>query len=223
MSEHEKPSTNRDVPVRMFKSDFLEFFSHISPIAVLIVWLPIIVAFITFGALNNPFVGFPWQIIVGFVGGMIVWTFSEYTLHRFLFHYNPKTDLGKRINFMLHGVHHAQPMVKTRLVMPPIVSMPLGLMFIGVYYLVFGVIAGNSWWVYSVFAGTAFGYLVYDMIHYATHHFNIKNPWFKWIRSHHMQHHVLSPDARFGVTSPVWDHVFHTEPVKSKEKKANAG
>ena len=28
-------------PIRLFKSDFLEFFTHISPIAVLIIWIPV--------------------------------------------------------------------------------------------------------------------------------------------------------------------------------------
>ena len=27
-------------PIRLFKSDFLEFFTHISPVAVTIIWLP---------------------------------------------------------------------------------------------------------------------------------------------------------------------------------------
>ena len=30
-----------DVPIRLFKSDFLEFFTHISPVVVLIIWVPV--------------------------------------------------------------------------------------------------------------------------------------------------------------------------------------
>lgn len=30
------------VPIRLFKSDFLEFFTHISPIAIIVLWLPIV-------------------------------------------------------------------------------------------------------------------------------------------------------------------------------------
>ena len=218
MSDHAKPSTVRDEPIRVFKSDFMEFFTHISPIAVLVVWLPIVAAFLALAILRSPYSGFPWQIIAGFIGGLAFWTLAEYSLHRFLFHHHAKSEWGKRINFMFHGIHHAQPMVKTRLVMPPIVSIPLGLIFIGIYWLVFAVIAGNSWWLFPCFAGTALGYVGYDMTHYATHHFNLKNPWFKWVRAHHMKHHVQTPDARFGVTSNVWDMVFHTEPEGSGTK-----
>ena len=29
-------------PIRLFKSNFLEFFTHISPVAVVVIWLPVI-------------------------------------------------------------------------------------------------------------------------------------------------------------------------------------
>ncbi len=35
-----------DEPIRLFKSDFLEFFTHISPIAVLIIWVPVVIFFL---------------------------------------------------------------------------------------------------------------------------------------------------------------------------------
>jgi len=212
MSEATKPMTARDEPIRVFKSDFMEFFTHISPIAVLAVWLPIVGVFLTLAILYNPFPNTPWPLLGGFAGGLLFWTFSEYCLHRFLFHYHAKSPIGQRINFMFHGIHHAQPMVKTRLVMPPIVSIPLGFIFVGLYWLVFGLALGHIWWLYPCFAGTALGYVMYDMTHYATHHFNFKSKWFKWVRSHHMKHHVQTPDARFGVTSNLWDMVFQTEP-----------
>jgi len=28
----------------------------------------------------------------------------------------------------------------------------------------------------------------------------------------HMQHHYKTPQMRFGVSSPLWDYVFHTMP-----------
>lgn len=211
MGDHSKPMTERDQPIRVFKSDFMEFFTHISPLAVLAVWLPITGVFLGIAVYYHPFPGFPWRIVAAFAFGILFWTLSEYCLHRFLFHYHAKSPLGQRINFMFHGIHHAQPMVKTRLVMPPIVSLPLGLIFVGLFWLAAS-LAGNVWWLYPAFAGTAFGYLLYDMTHYATHHFNFKNPWFKWVRAHHMKHHVQTPDARFGVTSNLWDKVFRTDP-----------
>ena len=35
------PTNHSDVPIRLFKSDYLEFFTHIHPGVVLLIWLPI--------------------------------------------------------------------------------------------------------------------------------------------------------------------------------------
>jgi len=61
-----------------------------------------------------------WASIPAFFGGILLWSFAEYCLHRFIFHFTPRTQRQKRIAFLMHGVHHAQPRVKTRLVMPPL-------------------------------------------------------------------------------------------------------
>jgi len=34
----------------------------------------------------------------------------------------------------------------------------------------------------------------------------------KYIKRYHMQHHYKTPNARFGVSSPLWDKVFKTMP-----------
>ena len=41
-------------PVRLFKSDFLEFFTHVTPLAVCVVWLPVVAFFVITGAINWP-------------------------------------------------------------------------------------------------------------------------------------------------------------------------
>jgi hypothetical protein len=61
--------------------------------------------------------------------GLILWTLIEYGVHRFVFHFKPRNAWQERISFLFHGVHHAQPMAKSRLVMPPAVSIPLALLF----------------------------------------------------------------------------------------------
>ena len=206
------PINNSDVPIRLFKSDFLEFFTHISPITVLIIWLPVLLYFLISAILNQPggtsFVVIP----TGFVLGLFLWTFAEYTLHRFVFHYQPKGAIQERIVFLFHGIHHAQPQCKTRLVMPPIVSIPMAVAFYGLFILIFTKILGLPLWVSPTFSGFIFGYLAYDMTHYATHHFAMRSGYWKFIKRYHMQHHYKSPDKRYGVTSPIWDAVFKTRP-----------
>ncbi len=106
------PIDNSDVPIRLFKSDFLEFFSHISPIAVIIIWSPVIIFFFYRSLLVRPAGGSLWHIPAGFLIGLFLWTLAEYTLHRFVFHFPAKSPRGQRITFLFHGIHHAQPQCK---------------------------------------------------------------------------------------------------------------
>ena len=206
------PTDHSDVPIRLFKSDFLEFFSHISPVVVLVIWLPVALFFLVWSIVRAPAGTFPVYIPVGFILGLILWTLAEYLLHRFLFHMPVKGEKAERIIFLFHGVHHAQPQEKTRLVMPPAVSIPLAAIFYGIYHLFFAVILKAPQWVAPVFSAFIFGYLVYDLTHYATHHFPMRSGYAKYIKRYHMQHHYKTPNARFGVSSPLWDVVFKTKP-----------
>jgi sterol desaturase/sphingolipid hydroxylase (fatty acid hydroxylase superfamily) len=151
-------------------------------------------------------------LVLGVSLGIFLWTLAEYTLHRFLFHFPAKTPWQERISFLAHGVHHASPRDKTRLVMPPVISIPLALVFYGLYYLIFTYVLQIPDWVSPVFAGFILGYVAYDMTHYATHHFSMKKGYFRMVRQQHMHHHFQTPEKRFGVTSPLWDYVFGTMP-----------
>jgi len=199
-------------PIRLFNSDILEFFTHITPVAVLIIWLPVIGFFLVTSILSFNGKYFPFYIPAGFLMGMLLWTFLEYTLHRFIFHYPAHGRIQERIVFLFHGIHHAQPQCKTRLVMPPAVSIPLAIVFYGLFNILFRIIFQVSWWIHPLIAGTIFGYLIYDMIHYATHHVPMRNGYAKFIKRHHMLHHFKTPNQRFGVSSPLWDYIFKTMP-----------
>ena len=199
---------NDDQPIRLFKSEFLEFFTHISPIAVLIIWVPIVIFFLIQGiSLSNQRYFF---IPFAFLLGSFFWTLAEYILHRFLFHFHPRNKTQERIAFLFHGIHHSQPKIKTRLVMPPIVSIPLASIFWLLFTLIFNGLFGLPAWSGPIFSGFITGYIVYDMMHYATHHFPMHNGIWKWLKRHHMQHHYKDPGLQFGVSSPLWDYVFST-------------
>jgi sterol desaturase/sphingolipid hydroxylase (fatty acid hydroxylase superfamily) len=197
-------------PIRLFKADFLEFFTHISPIAVLIIWVPVVAFFLYRSVVGLQAGQTAWYIAIAILLGVVVWTFAEYTLHRFLFHHHATSPRAQRVFFLFHGVHHAQPQCKTRLVMPPIVSIPMALLFYGLFSLIVGGLVGAVAWVEPLFAGFVGGYLLYDMTHYATHHLPMRTGYFKFVKRYHMRHHFRTPDQRFGVSSPVWDYVFGT-------------
>lgn len=198
-------------PIRLFKSNFLEFFTHIHPAVVAAIWLPVVVGFLAAAIVRRPagLMG-ALAIPIGFVAGLFLWTFTEYTLHRFVFHFRPRTARQERVAFLMHGVHHAQPKDKTRLVMPPAVSLPLALLFYGLFWLVLGVALGARQWIAPTFAGFIAGYLTYDMIHYATHHIRMRRGVGKALVKHHLQHHGRLSEKHFGVSSPLWDVVFRT-------------
>jgi sterol desaturase/sphingolipid hydroxylase (fatty acid hydroxylase superfamily) len=50
------------------------------------------------------------------------------------------------------------------------------------------------------------------MIHYGTHHIQMRKGYFRMVRQQHMHHHFQTPNKRFGVSSPLWDYVFGTMP-----------
>lgn len=207
------PINNDLEPIRLFQSNFLEFFTHITPVAVSVLWIPIILFFTarSFGwqAKSLPF----GLIILAILLGIFIWTLSEYLLHRFVFHMPAHGKRMERIVFLFHGVHHAQPQCKTRLVMPPVVSLPLAAIFYGLFVLIIQYILRGAGWVAPLFTGFGIGYLAYDLTHYATHHFPMRSGYMKYLKRNHMQHHYKTPHKRFGVTSSIWDWVFGTLPA----------
>lgn len=204
--------SHSEVPIRLFKSDFLELFTHVHPATIVVIWVPFILYMLYWGTLIRPAGESLVYLPVAFLTGLFVWTFVEYNIHRFFFHFCPKNAWQERIVFLFHGVHHAQPRMKTRLVMPPVVSIPLGALFLALFTLVFGQWLGHLHWVGPLISGFTLGYLTYDLMHYATHHFPMRRGVFKYLKRHHMLHHYKTPDQRFGVSSPLWDIVYGTLP-----------
>jgi dihydroceramide fatty acyl 2-hydroxylase len=207
------PIDHSDTPIRLFRSDFLEFFTHISPLVVLAIWLPVALFFLARALLSATGAGFPFYIPAAVLVGLFVWTFAEYTLHRFVFHFRARNPAQERVIFLFHGIHHAQPQCKTRLVMPPVVSIPMALLFYGLFSLLVGSALRLPAWIDPLFAGFMLGYLCYDMIHYVTHHFPFRSGVLKYLKRYHMAHHYKTPNQRFGVSSPLWDFVFKTHPA----------
>lgn len=188
--------------VRMFKSDFVEFFSRVHPATPLVLYLPLIAASIYFAMVGAGLSIL--SVAKCFVLGLAIWTLLEYVIHRYAFHYEPKTRIGKQLHFVVHGVHHDYPNDAKRLVMPPVVSIPLAIVFYGLFILLFGTVAPAVW------AGLVGGYVCYDSIHYAIHHFPMKTGILNRLKQHHLRHHYHDDHAGYGVSSPLWDYLFRT-------------
>jgi sterol desaturase/sphingolipid hydroxylase (fatty acid hydroxylase superfamily) len=200
--------SNSRESVRMFKNDFLESLSKIHFSVPLFIFVPVII-FFTYKAIVNDisaaaFAGY-------FILGVFVWSATEYVLHRYLFHYMPKSEWGLRIHFIFHGVHHDYPRDSKRLVMVPSVSIPLAALF----YFLFSLFLSKVN-LYAFFPGFILGYLAYDMTHYAIHHANFKSSFWKKIKQHHMLHHYDDPSKGYGVSSVLWDKILDSDFPKKK-------
>lgn len=196
---------------RMFESDVLEKFSRIHPATPFVVWVPVVTLFLARSSLRRDLV--PLAIAGTFLSGLFAWTIAEYFLHRYVFHWTNQTAWGKRLHFLLHGVHHEYPNDKDRLVMPLLTSVPLSLIFYALFALSMGRTVGEPF-----FAGFVVGYLFYDGTHYYVHHFVPTSRWGKLLRRHHLTHHHADHDGGFGVSTPLWDAVFGTMPAKRASK-----
>lgn len=144
-------------------------------------------------------------VLAWLAGGYFVWTLTEYWLHRIVFHFEPDEGVGQRMHWIIHGVHHDHPNDPMRLVMPPAASIPLALIFVGLFH--YALPQTEAW---AVLAGFLGGYLAYDMTHYYVHHRRPKGPVGRKLRELHMRHHFQDHTRGFGVSAPWWDMVFGT-------------
>lgn len=187
----------------MFESDFVDFFSRTHPLVVPLLFVPAS-AWLLFHGHMVAGVGVAASVGL-FAGGTVVWSLTEYWLHRMFFHWVPPGRVGERMHFLVHGVHHTWPKDKYRLVMPPAVSISLFALFLGLFYVTLGPV-----WCWAFHAGFTCGYMVYDLTHYYIHHFNPRSAYGLRLKKNHMLHHFRDHGARFGVSNLVWDRVFGT-------------
>lgn len=205
MSTHEgTPSRTEQLRASppMFDSPLLDRFTRVHVAVVPALFVPIIAVFLVLALDASASAGY----VLGYVLiGYVVWTLTEYWLHRIVFHFEPEHGLGARLHWMIHGVHHDHPNDPLRLVMPPSASLPLATLFAVAFQLLlpFGPACG-------VAAGFFAGYLAYDLIHFYVHHARPRGPIGRKLRELHMRHHFQDDDTAYGVSAPWWDHVFGT-------------
>jgi sterol desaturase/sphingolipid hydroxylase (fatty acid hydroxylase superfamily) len=195
---------------RMFDNPVLDALSRVHPMVPPLIFVPAIILTFLTGA-DRLGTG---NAVLAVVAGYVVWTLTEYWLHRIVFHFEPEDGLGSRLHWIIHGVHHDHPNDPMRLVMPPSVSVPLSLGFYGLF-----VLAAGSAWGIALFSGFIAGYLAYDMLHYHTHHHVPRTRLGRKLRELHMRHHFQDHTAGYGVSAPYWDHVFGTAPRLSRREK----
>jgi len=157
------------------------------------------------------------RLVYLFPLGMLTFTFVEYMIHRYLFHFNAVSEKEKKIKYNIHGVHHEFPKDKDRLAMPPMMSTSVAFVFFVFFYFTMG----SAVWLF--FPGFTAGYSTYLIIHYAVHRYRPPNNFLKYLWKHHSLHHYKSDDYAFSVSLPIWDILFGTMPTPSAKKDIQAG
>ena len=201
---------------QIFKNRYLEYLTKTHPLVIWGMYTPIIAFTLYYGThkIQLPLA----NVALVFFCGIFTWSFFEYMMHRFVFHFVAESERAMRIVYIIHGNHHEYPRDKERLFMPPVPSLIIASVLFSLMYGI-GYLLGVSQLVFAFFPGFLLGYLVYGTMHYAIHAWN---PPFKWMkplwRNHHL-HHYKVQEKGFGVSSTLWDHIFGTMFDLQKEKE----
>lgn len=186
--------------LRLFRSARLERLTVVSARGFVALWAVLLPAIGLTGALT----ALTWWAVPLFVAGLIVWTVTEYALHRHVFHLQPTSPVLKQMVFVIHENHHAEPNDPLRNLMPPIVSVPVGILVWLLSVAVFGL--AGTWFL----LGFMVGYVGYDLVHFACHQFPMKGRIGRALKVHHMRHHHLMVGGNYAITGMIWDRVFGT-------------
>lgn len=193
---------------QLFENPILERLTYSSPGLILGIYVPLITFVIAY---SGVVLGISWGVVAGlFFTGIAVWTLAEYLLHRYVFHWVNESPAVQRFHYIAHGFHHDYPRDTDHLFMPPVPSLILSSAFFGLFWLVLGTLALPFW------SGYIVGYLGYASMHYAMHTVNVPPKFLRGLWRNHQLHHHKAPDRGFGVSSPLWDHVFGTVPDSPK-------
>lgn len=214
-----KPNPRVTPSVRLFDNPILELLSKAHPALPISLWGPVcLLSFIYGGVVLARVTTRPWSwlLLCGvFMVGIVIWSLFEYLLHRYFFHFKPKSERIRRLHYYVHEVHHDHPQDRYRLLAPPLMSVSLAVLFFLVFYLLLGPV-----WVWGFFSGFVAGYLWYDYTHYYVHFALPKCSIGQRLRIRHLQHHYAWTNRWYGVSSPLWDYVFKTS-VPSGIRPAN--
>jgi hypothetical protein len=165
------------------------------------VYVPILVAAIVAGVNGQLGVAASGAAVAA---GVALWTVLEYLMHRFAFH-----------GFAPHYEHHAHPGAPEYILAPLWLSIPMAALLAGAIWLLTGS-AAVAW---LAIAGVVAGYLTYEAVHLSIHSKTPGGAALRWLRKYHYYHHFLCDRVCYGVTSPIWDFVFRSVPVRTDRTK----
>jgi sterol desaturase/sphingolipid hydroxylase (fatty acid hydroxylase superfamily) len=154
------------------------------------------------------------SLLIGllFLAGIVSFTFVEYWMHRSVYHMATDKPWKEKFQYTMHGVHHEFPKDKTRLALPPVLAVIIAVVLFSLFFVLMSEAA------YAFFPGFLVGYTGYLTIHFCVHAYAPPKNVFKQLWINHSVHHYRDGQAVFGVSSPLWDHIFGTMATMDKSK-----
>ena len=157
------------------------------------------------GCLWLAFRWLPFGTIVGwFTGGLMVFTLVEYLLHRYFFHIKTTSSFRTKIQFAVHGNHHAHPREMTQMMMKPTLALVI---VVGLTIVLYSLLDLRMLAFMPGFLG---GYGLYLFLHFAIHAYRPPKNFMRQLWVNHHVHH-RTEKTNFGVSSPLWDIIFQTK------------
>jgi sterol desaturase/sphingolipid hydroxylase (fatty acid hydroxylase superfamily) len=143
--------------------------------------------------------------LVALAIGVIVWTFIEYLIHRWVYHAIPYIR-------DYHEAHHDKP--------NDYIGAPAGTSLILIFLCIYWPLLQVGFiWASGVTVGVLLGYYAYMAVHHGSHHWPAKaGSYFYELRLRHIRHHHKDT-GNYGVTTLIWDHVFGTAIVPTKRQQ----
>ncbi|MCA1318532.1 sterol desaturase family protein [Bacillus tianshenii] len=140
--------------------------------------------------------------------GLLIFMFSEYMTHRFVFHLKPpKSPFLLKMLRRLHYDHHTDPNDLHLLFLPLWYSLPNLSVLAGIFYL----ISGDIWLTLAFATGLMTMLFLYEWKHYVAHRpIKPKSRFGKWVKKTHILHHFKNENFWYGVSTPFVDVLFGT-------------
>lgn len=148
--------------------------------------------------------------------GILLWMATEYFSHRFILHRHWKISQRRYKRFWtrvankyfdpLHFGHHERPFDGEHMSGRVKDLLPLFLVLVPLSILLFPAFTA------SIIVAAAFqSYIAEEWIHHATHFYNFKDPYFRYMKKHHLYHHTSQGMTKgFGTSSGILDVLFMT-------------
>jgi sterol desaturase/sphingolipid hydroxylase (fatty acid hydroxylase superfamily) len=148
----------------------------------------------------------PLTIALEIGAGVVYWTFFEYAMHRWFYHWRPRVPALRRAVESFHVYHHRNISDRRVYNAGPLLALPLTLLLAAPVLAVSRTLASTA----TVLIGTLGMYYIYEWCHYTFHVRTYRGGWLGYMQRFHLLHHDRNWRANFGVTNPVWDVIFRT-------------